>query len=99
MTGKKQELKDAISTGKILIAVGVILAFIPAFTDFFIDLAIWICSMVNIIYGSLLWLSNSSSLEKLEAEEKLKKELPDIEITIENVTETEKEESDLNTKE
>ena len=99
MTGKKQELKDAISTGKILIAVGVILAFIPAFTDFFIDLAIWICSMVNIIYGSLLWLSTSSSLEKLEAEEKLKKELPDIEITIENVTETEKEESDLNTKE
>ena len=99
MTGRKQELKDAISTGKILIAVGVILAFIPAFTDFFIDLAIWICSMVNIIYGSLLWLSTSSSLEKLEAEEKLKKELPDIEITIENVTETEKEESDLNTKE
>ena len=99
MTGKKQELKDAISTGKILIAVGVILAFIAAFTDFFIDLAIWICSMVNIIYGSLLWLSTSSSLEKLEAEEKLKKELPDIEITIENVTETEKEESDLNTKE
>ena len=99
MTGRKQELKDAISTGKILIAVGVILAFIAAFTDFFIDLAIWICSMVNIIYGSLLWLSTSSSLEKLEAEEKLKKELPDIEITIENVTETEKEESDLNTKE
>ena len=99
MTGKKQELKDAISTGKILIAVGVILAFIAAFTDFFIDLAIWICSMINIIYGSLLWLSTSSSLEKLEAEEKLKKELSDIEITIENVTETEKEESDLNTKE
>ena len=99
MTGKKQELKDAISTGKILIAVGVILAFIAAYTDFFIDLAIWICSMVNIIYGSLLWLSTSSSLEKLEAEEKLKKELSDIEITIKNVTETEKEESDLNTKE
>ena len=99
MTGKKQELKDAISTGKILIAVGVILAFIAAFNDFFIYLAIWICSMFNIIYGSLLWLSNRSSLEKLEAEEKLKMELPDIEITIENVTETEKEESDLNTKE
>ena len=91
MTGRKQELKDAISTGKILIAVGVILAFIAAFTDFFIDLAIRICSMINIIYGALLWLSNSSSLEKLEAEETLKKELSDtnIIISIEKVKETE----------
>lgn len=104
MTGKKQELKDAISTGKILIAVGVILAFIAAYTDFFIDLAIWICSMINIIYGSLLWLSTSSSLEKLEAEEKLKKELSDtkIIISIEKVKETEEteeEDTNLNTKE
>ena len=84
-------MKDAIAVGKILIAFGVALAFIAAFTDFFIDLAIWICSMINIIYGALLWLSNSSSLEKLEAEETLKKELSDtnIIISIEKVKETE----------
>lgn len=99
MREKKQEMKDAIAVGKILITFGVALAFIAGYTDFFSDIVMSICSMVNIIYGSLLWLSNSSSLEKLEAEEKLKKELPDIEITIENVTETEKEESGLNTKE
>ena len=60
--------------------------------------------MINIIYGSLLWLSTSSSLEKLEAEEKLKKELSDtkIIISIEKVKETEEteeEDTNLNTKE